>query len=147
MGSAKAVVRACSVLQFHAIKTFVPIWGCGDGGAINTGRPLSNKPASSVVIRGPPGSRPGLPKTITSKTRPWLPTKWSPSGALSNQPLERAFASPLRTPCVCIKFSKRARLCCSFVAMSCSNAGIGTAATSPTAKAVAGSTRKANPSM
>src|SRR5262249_40786928 len=46
-------------------------------------------------------SRWGLPKTITSKTRPWLPTKRSPSGALANQPLDRAFASPPRgTPCV-----------------------------------------------
>src|SRR5262249_23584878 len=85
------VARACSVLQFHAINTFVPISGRGIGGAIKTGRPLSNKPASSVLIRGPFGSRPGLPKTIASKTRPWLPTKRSPSGALSNQPLDSAF--------------------------------------------------------
>jgi hypothetical protein len=34
------------VLQFHAIKTFVSICGCGDGGAIKIGRPLSNKAAS-----------------------------------------------------------------------------------------------------
>jgi hypothetical protein len=46
MGTAKAVARACSVLQFHAIKTFVSICGCGDGGAIKIGRPLSNKAAS-----------------------------------------------------------------------------------------------------
>jgi hypothetical protein len=61
-------------------------------------------------IRGPFGSRPGLPKTITSKTRPWLPTKRSPPGALSNQPLDKAFAlSPRGTPCSCMKFSKRPR--------------------------------------
>ena len=57
---------------------FVGSHGRVTGGAIKTGRPLSNKPASSVVIRGPFGSRPGLPNTITSKTRPWLPTKRSP---------------------------------------------------------------------
>src|SRR5262249_24354013 len=64
---AKAMLRACSVLQFHASKTLVPNCGRGDGGATKTGRPLSNKPASSVPIREPFGVCPGLPKTITSK--------------------------------------------------------------------------------
>ena len=55
IGIAKAIVRACSVLQFHATKTLVPICGRGDGGATKTGRPLSNKAASSVPIREPFG--------------------------------------------------------------------------------------------
>jgi hypothetical protein len=55
MGIAKAMVRACSVLQFYAIKTLVPICGCGDGGVTKTGRPLSNRAASSVLIREPFG--------------------------------------------------------------------------------------------
>src|SRR5207248_10959994 len=93
IGIAKAVARVCSVLEFHAIKTLTPISGGGEGGAIKTGRPLSNNPASSVVIRGPFGSRPGLPNTMTSNTRPWLPTKWSPSGAFSNQPLDGGLLS------------------------------------------------------
>jgi hypothetical protein len=54
-GIAKAMVRACSVLQFHAIKAFVPICDRGDGGATKTGRPLPNKAVSSVAIREPFG--------------------------------------------------------------------------------------------
>jgi hypothetical protein len=49
------MVRACSVLQFHATKALVPICCGGDGGAIKTGRPLSNKAASSVPMREPFG--------------------------------------------------------------------------------------------
>src|SRR5262249_19718712 len=46
------------------------------------------------------------------------PTKRSPSGALANQPLDRAFASPPRgTPCACMKLSKRLRLRFSFYIM------------------------------
>src|SRR5262249_52077502 len=63
-------------------------------------------------------------------------------------PLERAFASPPRgTPCACMKVSSRLRPRCAFSTMSCSNAGIGTAPTSPMAKTAGSSTRKANPSM
>ena len=47
-----AVVLACSVLPFHAIRIFSPM-RCGRvGGAIKTGRPDSNKPASIVVMLG-----------------------------------------------------------------------------------------------
>jgi hypothetical protein len=47
-----AVVLACSVLPFHAIRIFSPMRYGGDGGAIKTGRPDSNKPASIVVMLG-----------------------------------------------------------------------------------------------
>ena len=41
------MARACSVLQFHAISTLVPICRGGDGGHRSIGRPLSNKPDGS----------------------------------------------------------------------------------------------------
>src|SRR5262245_45509374 len=57
-------------------------------------------------MRGPLGSRPGRPKTVTSNTRPWLPTKGSPSGASSNQALDRV-PPPHGTPCSCMKFLEK----------------------------------------
>ena len=53
--SAHLILVGGTVLQFHATKALVPIYGRGDGGTTKTGRPLSNKAASSVPIREPFG--------------------------------------------------------------------------------------------
>src|SRR5262249_61447152 len=94
-GIAKGVVLACSVLPFHAIRIFSPMRCGGDGGANKTGRPDSNKTASNVVILGLDRLlAPGLPNTMTSKTRPQLPTNGAPSRAASHPPNEKT-RSPL----------------------------------------------------
>ena len=67
---ASAMVRACSVLQFHAISTFAASELGEFGGAISTGRPLSNKADSSVTIDGLCHSSPGRASTMASNTRP-----------------------------------------------------------------------------
>jgi len=70
-GIANAVVRACSVLPFHAIRMVSPMRCGGDGGAISTGRPDSNRPASIVVRLGLDHRLlPGRPNTMRSNTRP-----------------------------------------------------------------------------
>src|SRR5262249_55429542 len=110
-GIAKGVVLACSVLPFHAIRIFSPMRCGGDGGAIKTGRPGSNKPASILVMLGLDRLlAPRLPHTMTSKTRPLLPTNGSPSGAASNQPNERAPSLlALATPFPVMNFSNTPR--------------------------------------
>ncbi len=46
---------------------------------------------------------------MTSNTRPWLPTNWSPSGAFSNQPQNTApLVSALGTLLLCMKASNSA---------------------------------------
>ena len=67
---ATAVVRACSVLQFQAIRILVASERGEEGGAMSTGRPLSNKADSSVTMDGLCHSAPGRANTITSKMRP-----------------------------------------------------------------------------
>jgi hypothetical protein len=69
-GIASAMVRACSVLWFQATRTLVASERGEAGGAISTGRPLSNKADSSVIIDGLCHSSPGRARTIMSKTRP-----------------------------------------------------------------------------
>ena len=67
---ANAMVRACSVLEFQAINTLVPSERGEIGGAISTGRPLSNSADSSVTMDGLCHSSPGRASTMVSKTRP-----------------------------------------------------------------------------
>ena len=69
-GMAKAVVRACSVLQFQAIRMLVANERGGSGGAMTTGRPLSNRADSSVTMDGLCHSASGRASTMTSNTRP-----------------------------------------------------------------------------
>src|ERR1051326_6188658 len=66
---ANALVRACSVLPFQAIITLSPSRCGGAGGAISTGRPLSNSAASSVTMRRLCGSAPGPPGPAAKLTR------------------------------------------------------------------------------
>src|SRR5579871_2730935 len=87
-GIANAVVRACSVLQFHAIRTLAPISCGGVCAAIRIGRPLSNRPDSIALSCKPIELASDRLMTMTSNTRPRLPTKSSPSGASSNQPYD-----------------------------------------------------------
>ena len=58
-GSAKALVRACSVLRFQWTRMLRPIVFGAAAGTISTGRPLSNSAASSGGVRGFCGSGPG----------------------------------------------------------------------------------------
>ena len=67
---ASAMVRACSVLQFQATRILVASERGEVGGAISTGRPLSNNADSSVIMDGLCHSSPGRASTIMSKTRP-----------------------------------------------------------------------------
>ena len=67
---ASAMVRACSVLLFQATRILVPSERGDVGGAISTGRPLSNKADSSVIMDGLCHSSPGRASTMMSNTRP-----------------------------------------------------------------------------
>ena len=49
-GIARAVARACSVLQFHATNTLVAICRDGDGKDSRIGRPLSNRAVSIALL-------------------------------------------------------------------------------------------------
>ena len=62
--------RAVSVLRFHAITMVVPRVLGATGGAISTGRPVSNSADSTVDSRVCPFAPSGRPSTVTSNTRP-----------------------------------------------------------------------------
>ena len=61
---ARAMQRAVSVLAFQWIAPSGRATFGGVGGAISTGRPLSNSTASSAVMRAP--RLPGRPSTAMS---------------------------------------------------------------------------------
>ena len=73
-GMAKAMLRAVSRLPFQATATIVPSVAGAFGGAISSGRPLSNSAASSVERFGSCDAAPGRPTTMRSKMRPYSPT-------------------------------------------------------------------------
>ena len=83
---AKAVVRAVSVEQFHAMMIFSPSLAGAAGGAMRSGRPLSKSAVSSVVMAALEPPRTGRPTTMRSKTRPRLPIVASPWLVSSYQP-------------------------------------------------------------
>jgi hypothetical protein len=69
-GSAMATVRAVSVLRFQAIITLLPTVGGTAGGTTSTGRPLSNRAASTVASRAWFSRVLGRPTTVMSNERP-----------------------------------------------------------------------------
>ena len=71
-GSANRMQRAVSVLAFQCTSTVWPIDFGASCGAMSTGLPLSNSAASIAVMRAP--RLPGRPSTVTSCTRPRLPS-------------------------------------------------------------------------
>jgi hypothetical protein len=62
------------LLQQRAGERDGPRGSGGAGGATSTGRPLSNKEASSVAMRGGAAPREGWPSTVTSNNRACWPT-------------------------------------------------------------------------
>src|SRR5262249_16861856 len=118
---ARAVARACSVLQFHATSTCVAICRGGEAVDSSIGRPLSNRPDSMALLCRTVELPSDLLITITSQTRPYLPTKLSPAGASSNHPNDSDPALHLErgTSCVCMKDSNISRDCSASSGMSC----------------------------
>ena len=67
-------MRAVSVLPFQATTMFSPSRSGGAGGAIRSGRPVSNSAVSSAAMLGATASGSGRPTTTRSKMRPRLPS-------------------------------------------------------------------------
>ena len=67
---AKAVARACSVLQFQWTMMLVAISLGGTGGDSRIGRPLSNRPDSIARLCRPMVLASGRLSTVMSNTRP-----------------------------------------------------------------------------
>ena len=80
---ANRMQHAVSMLAFQWIRTVSPSVARATGGAISTGLPLSNRANSMAVMRAP--RPPGRPITVTSCTRPRLPSAASSMGAPPRQ--------------------------------------------------------------
>ena len=97
-GIANATVRAVSVLPFQATTMFSPSRSGGVGGAIRSGRPVSNSAVSSAAMLGATASGSGRPTTTRSKMRPRLPSTGVRAADLDppvrREPVRRRSARP-----------------------------------------------------
>ena len=114
---ASLMTRAVSVLAFQCTRMLVPRVRGTFGGTIRIGRPLSNKAASSVVMRGSFRPTPGRPTIVMSNRRL---REARPASSIGWRELQRSRLLPdvavpdvavpdIAVPDIAVKASKRSR--------------------------------------